>query len=165
VSVYRGLGRISLDDDGLTPPPFGQWQELGAKQAGEAYFLYGWSWPEPWGRWSGSRNAAISLPPSGERGEDMVIRLDVLGHTSEKVREQRYKISTSGTVLAEGKVTDVDTIIEVVVPGHLNTRPRLILELSFPDAFLARDGRVLGVGARRLQVLRGQSTQLPAAPQ
>ncbi len=161
VLVYRGFGKTNKPP--LAPLPFDQWRGLGKGQGGDELAVMGWSWAEEWGRWSLSSRADLLLPRPETPAGGTTVQLDVLPHVTRAVRRQRYRILVDHTVVAEGAIGGDGGVIELTVPAALEPQPVLHLILELPDAQPLDDGRLLGLGLRRVRISRaGGPTQMPA---
>jgi hypothetical protein len=154
--LFPGGARHGLVDDATQPLPalpLGQWRKVGSGGEGNRYLTNGWSWLEDWGRWNNSNLAGITVrQPAGEVGLARRIVLDVVPYTTRGVRTQRYRVLAWNQLVAEGEIKASDTLVTFDVPGALNRREWLFLELQLPDARLERDGRELALGIRRLWI-------------
>jgi hypothetical protein len=139
--------------------PFDEWREVGANQPGERLLLSGWSWPEPWGRWSAHRSVSLAIPQAGELGQPVTIKLDVLRFGTKAVSRQSYRISVRGTPIGQGILERDSSTIEVAVPAALTTQRTIVVTVDLPDAASASDGRLLALGLKRFSITRG-----PAVP-
>lgn len=153
--LFPGGARFGLIDD-LSPPrqalPLGGWRQVGEQGDGDGALLSGWSWEEPWGRWSDFRVAALSIAqPEGERGVARRVALHFVAAYPSRTGGQRYRILSQGQLLAEGGLGEAGGLIELTVPATLTGRGVICLELELPDATrMAADGRYLGVALAHL---------------
>lgn len=153
VLVYRGFGRTAVPVPATpTALALDTWHSM-ADRGAEAVIAYGWSWEEGWGRWSASRHAALSVQLPEGPAADAVVTLDLVAHMTRRVKRQRYTFRIGDTVLSQGEVRAGDsTLVELAIPAALTVNRRLPISLDMPDALLAKDGRMLGLGLKRVKV-------------
>lgn len=154
--LFPGGRRHGLVDD-ATPPlpvlPLGVWRRVGKGGDGNRYLTNGWPWLEEWGRWNNSPLVGFTIrQPAGELGRPRRIVLDIIANRPLHGRVQPYRALVWGKPVAEGEIHLSDTTLTIDVPGELNTREWLFLELQLPEARLERDGRELALGVRRIWI-------------
>lgn len=154
--LFPGGARHGLRDDdtpALPVLPLGQWRTVGKGGDGNRYLTNGWSWLESWGRWNNSPLTAFTIrQPASEIGRPRRIVLEVLPYKNSELRVQRYRALAWSQPVGEGVLQARDTLLTIDVPGELNTREWLFVELQLPDAHMERDGRELALGLRRLWI-------------
>ena len=175
----RRHGLVDASAPPRPPLPFGVWRAVGEGADGDRYLSSGWSWSEAWGRWNSGPLAGLTIRQrGGDVGRDRRIVLDVIGNEpaidqvqgrqaqgrqaqgrqAQGKQAQRYRALVWGQPFAEGELAIGEQLLTLDVPGALNAREWLFVELQLPDAKLEPDGRELALGVRRLWISEAPGT-------
>jgi hypothetical protein len=165
--LFPGGARYGLVDEPVAPLPalpLGQWRRVGNKMEASIYLTDGWSWPEPWGRWSEREQAYMTIPqPDGGSGVDRTVAMEVVVYKPTPTSRQRYRVLAGNEVIFEGNLVEETSVMQFTVPARLNTHRSLFLEIELPDAQGSTDGRILAIGLQQLWI-SATPGELPPPP-
>jgi hypothetical protein len=95
----------------------------------------------------------VAIPQAGPLGLAAIVRLDVVG-----LGVHPYRISMAETLLTQGVLAPGDSVISFMVPADLNTKRTMVIDISLPNArVVAKDGRPLAIGLKRISVGKGEA--------